>query len=238
MSYADVATWLSNTLDLARPPIGIAFVASPPEGVEEFSGEVPSACSFWTRAEKGSFYAASAQHLNCPIGALSMGFPLDDSVKQNLMDAVQMMCANGYVNADEPDMLPSVPGDKSGIVYGPLSEIPVYPNVILMWLTPRQAMLYNEAIGSANWGASERPLFGRPTCAAIPVALDATKPAMSFGCLGMRTYTEVPDDLVLAVVPSAALEQFMGELSKTAQANATMAGFYNGQKARFPALAS
>jgi uncharacterized protein (DUF169 family) len=237
MSYADVAAWLSDTFDLTRPPIGIAFVASPPEGVEEFAGEVPSACSFWTHAENGSFYATSAQHLNCPIGALTMGFPLDDTVQKNLMDAVGLMCANGYVTEAEPNMLPSVPGDKSGVVYGPLAELPVYPNVILMWLTPRQAMVYNEAIGSANWGASERPLFGRPTCAAIPVALDGTKPAMSFGCLGMRTYTEIPDDLVLAVVPTAALERFMGELAKTSAANDTMAGFYGAQKARFPALA-
>ena len=33
----------------------------------------------------------------------------------------------------------------AGIVYGPLGELPIEPDLILLWLTPRQAMFYSEA---------------------------------------------------------------------------------------------
>ncbi len=138
-----MAAALTERLGLVRPPVGLAFVAEPPAGIARLDEAVPSACALWTRAERGSFFASAEQHLNCPIGAMTMGLEMPDETQQTLMGLVETMCAERYISPDEPPALPSVPGAKAGIVYGPLAELPIHPDVLLVWLTPTQAMLYN-----------------------------------------------------------------------------------------------
>ena len=74
MDHAAAAQRLSTLLSLQNPPIALAFVDQPPEGVAQASKPVPSACTFWRQAEQGTFYAAAAQHFNCPVGSMVMGF--------------------------------------------------------------------------------------------------------------------------------------------------------------------
>jgi uncharacterized protein (DUF169 family) len=229
-----VASEFAEKLGLDRPVVALAFVESPPEEINAFAGAVPSACSFWPKAESEVFYASAEQHYNCPIGAMTMGFDMPDDLKDNLMQLVENMCAQKYIDSDEPQAIPSVASKKSGIVYGPLAEFPLDPDLLLMWLSPAQAMLYNEAAGSAKWSDRMTPnLFGRPTCAALPAALQQSSPTMSLGCTGMRVFTGTPPDKLLAAVPAAEAEQFVASLTDTKQANAVMEEFYTGHKASF-----
>ena len=88
-------------------------------------------------------------------------------------------------------------------------EFPGEPDVVLMWLSPEQAMLYNEAGGSATWSAEMASnLFGRPTCAALPAAINQSRPTMSLGCIGMRTFTGAPADAMVGAVPASKIEEF------------------------------
>lgn len=225
MDHASLAETLSDGLHLPRPPIALAFVDTPPDGIAELSGEVPSACTFWIRAESGVFYASAKAHHNCPIGAMTMGFEIPEALEGTLMQLV--------------GMIPRDCRSKSGIVYGALARWPVMPDVILMWLLPEQAMVYNEATGSARW-AKEMPStqFGRPTCAAIPAAIEQGRPTMSLGCIGMRTLTGVPSDLMLAAVPGAQADRFVDALHDTMRANREMQAFYRAHQARFAAAPS
>jgi uncharacterized protein (DUF169 family) len=229
-----VSSKLSEELDLEHPVVALAFVNSPPEGVSTFDSAVPSACSFWPKAESEVFYASAEQHYHCPIGAMTMGFDLPEDVKANLMQLVENMCAQKYIEPDEPPAIPSVTKEKRGIVYGPLADFPLEPDLVLMWLSPAQAMLYNEAAGSAKWSdRTATNLFGRPTCAALPAALEESRPTMSLGCIGMRTFTGIASDKLLAAIPGDDVEKFLEALMATKQVNATMEGFYADQKARF-----
>ncbi len=233
MDTTRTAGELTRRLGLTRPPVGIAFVTEPPPGVERLEEAVPSPCAMWTRAEKGVFYASADQHLNCAIGAATMGFELPQATSDTLMGLVEQMCAERYIAADEPPALPSVPGDKSGIVSGPLDELPTDPDVLLVWLSPAQAMIYNEAAGSANWTTDGPAIFGRPTCAALPAAMASSRPAMSLGCVGMRTFTQVPEDLMLGVIPAGEADSFLDAIDTAVRANEAMRPFYEGQRARF-----
>jgi uncharacterized protein (DUF169 family) len=230
----EVATKLSESLSLERPPVALAFVTECPAGIERFGAEVPSACTFWKRAEDAVFYASAEQHLNCPIGAMTMAFELREDVQQNLMRLVELMGAEQYLEMDEPPAIPNVGSGHTGIVYGPLDGFPLEPDVILMWLSPAQAMVYNEAAGSAHWadpmGAN---VFGRPTCAAVGVSVGETRPTMSLGCVGMRTFTGMPADRMLASVPAAAVESFLAALATTVSANQSMQTFYEQHKLAF-----
>lgn len=230
MTRTETADRIATLLELELPPIALAFVDEPPDGVEATDAVVPSACAFWRKAEEGVFYAPAEAHFGCPIGAMVMGFELTDEVQANLGGAVEMMCEVAYIGADEPAQIPSVKKGKAGIVYGPLSEFPLEPDVAIVWVAPRQAMLVSEAAGSSRWmEAASRTVFGRPACGSLPSALDAQQPVLSLGCAGMRTFTEILPDRLLGVIPGSKLEEFEGALTATVESNRKMQTYYDQQ---------
>ena len=234
MSYEEIARGITSKLRLETPPVALSFVVEKPADVRVFDSEVPSACTLWRRAEEEVFYADGATHLNCLIGAMVMGFPLGDHQQQELMGLVQTMCGCSYLSPDEPAKIPSVHMQKAGIVYGPLHSIPTEPDLILMWLTPEQAMLYSEATGTSAWTESTpTSAMGRPACSALPTALEQQRATLSLGCMGMRTFTEISGDRLLAVLPGKKGKEFLERLEATVAANAAMQEFYLGHKAKF-----
>lgn len=230
-TYQGVTEELTSLLQLQSPPVGLAFVDGQPEGVQQSTDASPSTCAFWRRAEQAVFYADAAQHLNCQVGALVMGFELSDQTMQEIGGLVQTMCDCSYLSADEGDKIPSVGSRAAGVLYGPLSQFPATAAAVVLWLTPRQAMLFNEAAGASSWAAAPPRINGRPACAALPLALQGAQPALSLGCAGMRTFTEVADDRMLAVIPADRLNQFVDALRVTASANSAMLAYYEQRKA-------
>lgn len=238
VTYADLARELTHHLELENEPIALAFVKDRPEGVAVFEGEVPSSCSFWRAAERGVFYAPAAKHFNCAVGAMTMGFELVEPVKQNLIDVVQQMCDCGYIGGQEPAKMPTVPPGHAGILYGPLKDFPGKADLVVLWVKPRHAMLLNEASGGADWSKSAPlPILGRPACSALPLALAGSRPMLSLGCLGMRTFTEISGDRMLGAVPAAELEPIVARLREIVKANQAMAEVYNASKAAFAGAA-
>jgi uncharacterized protein (DUF169 family) len=234
MSSAAIAAQLESGLRLSRPPVAVAWVDAPPDGVATLDREVPSTCALWTHAELGVFHAPAAAHSNCPVGAMTMGFELAEDTQDNLMTIVQKMIGDGYLGADEPPAIPKVASPAQGVVYGPLAEFPLDPDVVLMWLSPAATMLFSEASGGAAWtGDARAGALGRPTCAALPQAINSGLPTTSLGCAGMRTFTGVSDELLLAVVPGADLPGLAGALQDTLSANAAMQEFYDAHRAQF-----
>jgi uncharacterized protein (DUF169 family) len=237
MNHQDLAREIAARLGLANPPIAIAFVEEPPPGVVTSSLQVPAACAFWRRAESEVFYAPAESHYHCPVGAMTMGFEIPPALQQDLEALVGKMCDCGYLLADEPAGIPTVSGRLNrGIVYGPLGSFPMPPDLMLIWITPRQAMLFGEAVGSSRWARREAiSLFGRPACAALPAALKQGGPTLSTGCMGMRTFTEIGEDRLLAVIPGGEIETFYRNLVTTLEVNETMRAHYEQHKAQFTA---
>lgn len=234
MDGAAIAARLTAALGLDSPPIALTFADAAPAGVANIAGEAPSACSFWRKAEGGAFFATAAQHFNCPIGAMTMGFALPESIQQELMTAVTLMCDVGYIGAQEPEQIPHTGTQAGGIAYGPLADFPLSPELVLLWLTPRQAMLFSEAAGDAHWTtAAPASVRGRPACAALPLALSASRPLLSLGCMGMRTFTEIAEDRLLAVLPGGEVGNMAVALERVQQANETMRAYYAQKKAAF-----
>ena len=224
---------LVNTLGLATPPVGLRFVAEPPAGMRRFEGEVPSACTFWRRAEEGAFYADAPAHFNCLIGTHTMGLPMPEEKGPELMALIGQMGDNEYFDAAEVPHVPTVTSPKAGIVYGPLASFDDAPDAVLVWVTPYQSMLLQEATGAARWTEQGTgiPTFGRPSCAAIPAAIQRGSATQSLGCMGMRVFTDIAQDRLLSVLPKEQLGDLPQALDRIAQANQKMTQHYRGQKA-------
>lgn len=231
MDRAATAARLTALLSLRYPPVALAFVDRPPKDIVQVSKPVPSACAFWRRAEQGTFYASAEQHYNCPIGSMVMGFALPATVSERLGGLVQSMCDARYLSMDEAAKIPNLGRNSVGIVYGPLRAFPLDAELVLIWVNVAQAMLYSEAAGRAAWTGAQMDITGRPGCAALPLALHSNQPGMSLGCVGMRTFTEISDDMNLAVIPGSALAGFVDALEGTVDSNATMRSYYSARKA-------
>lgn len=233
METTDLSARLAELLELDTPPVALAFVEQQPADVEGFAGAVPSACSFWRRAEQSAFYASAEQHFNCPLGAMVMGFELPEQVGEQLGGLVESMCGQDYISPAEPAKVPTIQRKSAGIVYGPLADLPAKPDLILLWLTPEQAMLFNEAAGTANWDSARMQVSGRPGCAALPLAMNGEQAQLSLGCKGMRTFTGIDGSRMLAAVPGEKAEELLIALERTITANAAVSSYYQGQLAKF-----
>ncbi len=225
---------LCDLLELTMAPIALAFVESAPERIPTYSGTSPSACSFWSEAQRGPFYASANEHDNCPLGAYVMGFPGAHSAPSALESVVEAMCDCEYITEEEAAHIPTMMRGAAGIVYGPLGGFPLAVDLVLLWLRPKQAMLYQEAADRAQRkGGQVSRLLGRPGCSALPVAFQASEPVLSVGCMGMRTFTNVGDDVLLAVIPAARLAGILDALQATGSANNAMEDYYKARQAMF-----
>lgn len=234
MPYPELAGLLQREARLSLPPVALAYVPSQPTNIEHISQAVPSFCTFWRQAETQVFYASAEDHFGCPIGALVAGFQMPDEKMQELMGLVQQMCAIEYIQEAEVPHIPRVQNGGPGLVYGPLAEFPLEADLALFWVTPRQAMLLEEATGATEWrGTAPTSLFGRPACGALAAAANSGAATLSLGCMGMRTYTEIPENLTLLAVPGKQLAGLTARVQTVMSANDKMQAFYQGNKAKY-----
>lgn len=220
------AARLSEALALTTPPVALAFVEGPPAGMPQREETALAACEIWRLAETATFYVPAASHLGCAIGARTLGFAGAEA-QPSLAETIGAMNAAGYLDPAEVARLPMMSRPASGVLYGPLAAFPADPDLALMWVTARGAMLIAEATEAARWdGTAGISMTGRPGCAALPVADAARGPVLSLGCTGMRMRTGVGDALMLAGLSGAALAPFLAALEATARANRVMDDYY------------
>jgi uncharacterized protein (DUF169 family) len=227
---------LVDELKLERTPVAMAFVDAPPDGVAVVSATEPSACTFWRQAEQGLFYAAADRHLECGVGTMTMGFPVPEDRMPAAMELIGTMVGMGYLDSAETAHLPMVQKPHQGILYGPLASFPTEPDVALAIVSPGQGMVLAEASDSVTLRAQPGlPTMGRPACAAVAWSANQGDVTLSLGCIGARTYVEVPDDRAIVVIPGAALDRVTDRLGALAQANRDLAAFHQKKKADYAA---
>jgi uncharacterized protein (DUF169 family) len=232
MILAEQAQQLKTLLRLAYDPVGV-LGANDTDSVTHGLAPAPSACSFWRRAETARFTADAQSHMNCKVGAHVMGFSLAGEDMQALGALVQTMTGVSYIMPEEVPALPRLPEHKAWH-YTPLSAASVTPELVLLWIDGRQVMLLQEAMGSAHWKSGKGlRTTGRPACGALALAYHHAEAVLSFGCAGMRTFTEIPDGLMLLVVPGEAVEGLCHALEQTAKSNAAVQCVYDKQKTLF-----
>ena len=229
MSYAELSGVLERRLQLQFQPIAMAFVQEKPPEVPRTEMVLPSSCAFWRQAETEVFYATVEDHYRCPVGAMIMGFPLPEQQMKELMEEVGQMCEASYIREAEVEHIPKHDNPSAGIVYGPLARFPLEPDAVLLWLTPRQAMVMNECSGLTNWAEPAEGVFGRPACSAIPLALAGGKPSQSWGCVGMRLNTDIPDEVFLMAVPGSRLPTLEVDLIFATEVHQRMKDYYLGR---------
>jgi uncharacterized protein (DUF169 family) len=169
---------------------------------------------------------------------MTMGFEVPETRMPEAMDLIGTMVGMGYLTTAETEHLPAVKKEHRGILYGPLASFPVEPDIALAIVTPVQGMVLAEASDSVTLREQPGlPTMGRPACAALAWSENEGDVTLSLGCVGARTYVEVPDDHAIVVIPGAALDRVADRIGGLAKANRDLAAFHQGRKTAFAAAA-
>src|SRR5881296_2793025 len=145
---------LSEILGLQRRPVAVAFRDTPPTGVAKFAGTEPSGCSFWRVAAGGrTFYTVPSDHYNCAIGSHTHRIPLPPERAEELDRTLALMTGIGYLGMEEIPGIPRLPETPGVVIYAPLGDTPVDPDVVLVAGRPGQLMLLLEAALRGGVGA-------------------------------------------------------------------------------------
>ncbi len=149
--YSNLEKQLSEALRLERRPVAVTFLETPPSGVSKFAGTVPSGCTFWRLAAEGrTFYTVPVDHYNCPIGSHTHNIPLPEERAWELDQALRLMTGVGYIKMEEIPGIYRLPQTPGVVIYAPLGDTPVDPDVVVVAGRPGRVMLLEEAAGAAG----------------------------------------------------------------------------------------
>ena len=215
--------------------MAVTFLDSLPAGVPKFSGTEPSGCSFWRLAAAGRvFYTVPENHFNCAVGAYTHNIALSPERQNETEQTLKMMFDLGYVNTQEIPQIPRLEKSPAAILYAPLGESPVTPDVVLFACKPAAAMLLNEAANSAGI-ARGAPALGRPTCMALPASLQHGS-ILSLGCIGNRVYTGLGDDEIYFILRGKDLQSVAGALAIIKSANTALNNYAQSRRSQLASV--
>ena len=138
------------------------------------------------------------------------------------------MTGIGYLKMEEIPQVPRLSQTPGVVLYAPLGDTPVDPEVVLFAGRPGRIVLLQEAALRAGLG-TQVPLLGRPTCMALPAAL-AQGVVVSTGCIGNRVYTDLGEDELYVAVPGKDLVRIADEVETIAAANAKLSEYHRGRR--------
>lgn len=231
-----VAARLTAALHLDSPPIAITFAADAPVDIPAFeepfpdpsrdgrTGRVPAGCVFWMKSADRTFTTVAEDHANCSVGSLTHGF-IDLETAASRGD-VATLVESGWVT---PDVLPSIPtvANRPGaIVYGPLAETTIEPDVVLLRLNAAALMTVSDAVPGLR-------VEGKPQCHIVAVAKEKHRIAASVGCALSRARTGMRATEMTCAIPGSEAESLAVTLEQTRAVNATVATYAGTDARRF-----
>ncbi len=238
--WGALARRLQDLLKLGPPPIGITFRDRPASGIPAFedpmpaptpdgrTGRVPAGCVFWMEATDKLFTTEPADHRNCSVGSLTHGLLSPEEAAQSA--DVAAMIETGWIPAEALGQLPSVEGRPVQVVYGPLAGAAIDPDVVLIRIEAKQAMVLSDALPDARFE-------GKPQCHIIPLAKEDGEVAISVGCMASRVRTGMKSAEMTCALPAARLPEVVEALEGARGADEAIARYAADDKTRFKHLA-
>jgi len=205
--YEEKVKELKELLGLKGSPVAVKLVKSAheiPEGYSKIS-EKKRHCEFVqdARLTGNKGYATSDEHL-CKGGAGVMGIePLPASVASGKM---YHQLGNYETLEGAQETIAAIPKSSENYyasIYSPLESAEYEPDVIVLVITPKQALRVSQAYLRAKGGRISSDYSGiQSLCADAVVAVkERGVPNMTLGCSGSRKYAKVADEEVVIGIP-------------------------------------
>ena len=143
----------------------------------------------------------------------------------DLQDALKVFAELDYVRAEDVAAIPVLKKQPAYVVYSPLDQTPLPPDVVVLFVDARQTLILSEATQQVE--NQNPPAMGRPACAVIPQVMNTGRAALSLGCCGARAYLDVlTDDVAVFAIPGDKLEAYTRRIEALARANGVLSKFH------------
>ncbi len=237
--WGRLSSELSDALGIDVPPIAITFLSYIPEEIAAFdapmppptpdgrTGRVPAGCVFWMLSTHRTFTTLPQDHFNCSVGSLTHGLKKLEEVARNSDVAELLDC--GWVTLDVVQQIPTVNERPASIVYGPLSQATLEPDVVLLRISARQLMVLSEALPDLR-------IEGKPQCHIVAIAKDQAEVVASVGCQLSRVRTGMSNSEMTCAIPANRLAEIVDRLHATARADNAVARYAAEDSRRFSTL--
>lgn len=234
--WNDLAARLSASLSLAAAPIAITFRGAPADSVAAIdapmpppledgrTGRVPAGCVFWMHATEKTFNTVAQDHGNCSVGSLTHGFKTLDEVAGN--GDVAALLETGWVTMDVVPQIPVVTEKPGAVVYGPLAQSPLDPDVVLLRLNAKQLMVVSDAVPGLR-------IEGKPQCHIVAIAKEQGEIAASVGCALSRVRTGMAATEMTCAIPASRVGEVVAAIERNAVADAAVARYAAEDAVRF-----
>jgi uncharacterized protein (DUF169 family) len=224
--YSQLAAILAASLDLRQAPVAISFTNSVPADVKAQSGRVPAGCKFWEDGAATAFVTSASDHSLCAIGVYTHNLQPTPAQQTDLMDALKVFGELEYVRPEDLASIPVLGSQPGYVVYAPLADSPLPPDVVLLFVNANQTLILSEATQQVE--NQNAPAMGRPACAIVPQVMNTGRAALSLGCCGARAYLDVlTDDVAVFAIPGARLEAYAQRIEALAKANNVLSKFHH-----------
>lgn len=223
--YARISNDIASALKLKDAPIAISFADTVPDGIGAAPDRAPAGCRFWEDATTTSFATSAADHSLCAIGVYTHNLEPSPAQQADLMDVIKVFGDLGYVRPEDLPQIPVLASQPRHVVYAPLAETPLPPDVVLLFADAAQALILSEATQQVEGGNA--PAMGRPACAVVPQVMNSGRAAMSLGCCGARAYINLLNDSIsLFAFPGTRIGVYAERITALASANAVLSKFH------------
>ena len=224
-NYPAIAGVLTGGLELRQAPVAVCFTDSAPPGMSGPTGRAPAGCRFWEDGATTTFITSSADHSMCAIGLYTHNLESSEGAQTDLKDALKVFGDLGYVREEDIPSIPVLQARPKYVVYSPLAETPLPPDVVILFVNANQTLILSEATQQVE--NHNPPAMGRPACAVVPQVMNTGRAALSLGCCGARAYLDaLTGDVALFAIPGAKLELYAERIRTLAQANAVLSKFH------------
>lgn len=236
VDWSVLAATLTEALHLELPPVAITFAHESLGSVPAFDapmsepaadgrkGRVSAGCVFWVHALASTFSTVPEDHGNCSVGSLTHGLKDLDEVAGN--DDVSSLLASGWVTMDMVPAIATVSKRSASIIYGPLAETPVDPDVVLVRVNGRQLMVLSDAVPDLR-------IEGKPQCHIVAVAKEQGVATASVGCALSRARAGMHAHEMTCAIPAAHLPEIVHRVRVTAEVDGVVAKYAAKDARRF-----
>jgi uncharacterized protein (DUF169 family) len=178
---------------------------------------------FWMKAQEGPFTTVAADHANCSVGSYTHG--LLTLAEAAAKDDVAAILESGWTNEAALQALPRVHSKPACVVYGPLTQLPVAPDVVLLRIDGAALMTLQSAL-------PELRIEGKPQCHIIALAREG-EPAASVGCALSRARTGMKPEEMTCALPGPWLGAMLAKIEAAAHLDRAMARYASADARRF-----
>ena len=131
-----------------------------------------------------------------------------------------------WVSEETFPSIPVVKTRSSFIVYGPLADTAVNPDVVLLRVNAKQVMTLSSAVPGIRFE-------GKPQCHIIPMAKEGGEVAISVGCMLSRVRTGMASTEMTCAIPAHRLEEVVELLKRACDADRRVAEYASKDARRF-----